>query len=259
MFEGCSHRKYQIEYTNIPELGKEIDRICPSDKYCGRTGQPHASWKHSVNAGKVTRFATHDLAQYPIGFCEAKAKAYVSYLKRVGCKSRYSFIEIFCGLNAPLTEAVTHELKRHNAAVAMVLPALSMEVPIGTASQASAALLASPRAAGTSSRKEPSRYQWASLATGMQPRWNPAYQLIPDGLNDELEHFRRAKHLLHPGLDEGELVPDLLNSIEAVRSRGLELIHHRIQVVNTLEERAGLSWKLNASKLMGVLGGPSNP
>ena len=79
----------------------------------------------------------------------------------------------------------------------MALPALSMEVPMGTASQASAVLLEIPKAVGTSSRKEPSRYQWASLATGMQPRWNPAYQLIPDGLNDDREHFRMAKHPLH--------------------------------------------------------------
>ena len=86
--------------------------------------------------------------------------------------------------------------------------------------------------------KQPSAYQLASRAVGLQPKWNTAYQLIADGINDQFKHFELAKALSHPGLDEGVLAPDLLDSVEAVATRGLELVHHRMQVIKMLESRA---------------------
>ena len=63
-----------------------------------------------------------------------------------------------------------------------------------------------------------------------------------DGNKDDNAHDEGTRDgddaLSHPGYDYGELPFDLNESIEAVPTRGLELIHHRLQVVNVLRERA---------------------
>ena len=87
------------------------------------------------------------------------------------------------------------------------------------------------------SGKPLSRYQRAELATGRQPRWSSSQQLIEDGLGDPLQHFEIAKKLQHPGVMMGELPEDMINSAKMVMTRGLEMAHHRIQVINTLECR----------------------
>ena len=118
MFEGCVHRKFQTVYTNIPELATALDRICLNPKCCTRTGQSHPVWEHQVEGGTVTKFATRDLAEYPRGYCTVVAEALIQYLARVGCSKQHSFIEIFCGNNAPLTKAAEEELSRINGRIA---------------------------------------------------------------------------------------------------------------------------------------------
>jgi len=171
MFEPCEHRKYQIEYTNIPEVAEELDLLCASAAVCSRTGRPHASWQHEVQQGRVTHFSTGDLTEYPAGLCKAKARGYVRYLKRVGPADKsFVFLQVFSGPNAPLTGAVR--------------AAIALEV-LGSA----------PRPLATTQReiKPLTRYQLAELATGRQPKWSSTQQLIKDGLIDDREHFRLAK------------------------------------------------------------------
>ena len=236
MFEGCTHRKFQTVYTNIPELAKALDRICLNPRCCTRTGQLHPTWEHQVEGGAVTKFATRDLAEYPRGYCTVVAEAVIQYLSRVGCSKRYSFIEIFCGKNAPLTTAAEEELSRINGRITRN-PSSSQAVAPSDPAGGEAGAQAPMRPAAPLSLKLPTAYQLASKATGMQPKWNPAYQLIPDGINDQYKHLELAKSLSHPGLDEGELPEDLRSSIRAVSDRGLELVHHRLQVIHTLETR----------------------
>ena len=66
---------------------------------------------------------------------------------------------------------------------------------------------------------QPSAYQVANRAVGPQPKWNVAYQLIADRINDQFKYFELAKALSHPGLDEGVLAPDLLDSVACRREK----------------------------------------
>ena len=36
MFADCRHRKYQVVYTNIPEMFDEVELLCKSDAVCFR-------------------------------------------------------------------------------------------------------------------------------------------------------------------------------------------------------------------------------
>ena len=240
MFEGCTHRKYQCEITNIEELAIEVDRICESDAICTRTGLPHSSWKHEVSDGKLIKPSTAQLAEYPSGYCQAKARAYVAYLSRVGCSRSFSFIEVFSGANAVLTAAVFEEIQRHNAARTLCARALPVPVP-----QECQALMDHSTASSSSVKpkapfvgKLPSSYQLADQAAGRQPRWNPHYQLIKDGINDPDEHMALARKLEHPCLYEGVLPEDLRANLRAVTEEGPGLILRRIRVVETLEAQA---------------------
>jgi hypothetical protein len=106
IFEGCLHRKFQLVHTNIPEVAESLDRVCLSNRCCTRTGVPHPNWEHEVDGGKISKFSTRDLSEYPKGYCQVVAKALVRYLRRLGCNKKHAFLEIFCEKNAPLTEAV---------------------------------------------------------------------------------------------------------------------------------------------------------
>ena len=43
-----------------------------------------------------------------------------------------------------------------------------------------------------------SQCQKESIAIGLQPKWSPKFQLIPDGLEDPLVHVGKAMQLEHP-------------------------------------------------------------
>jgi hypothetical protein len=168
---------------------------------------PHPNWEHEVDGGRISKFSTRDLSEYPKGYCQVVAKALVRYLRRVGCNKKHAFLEIFCGKNAPLTEAVREEISNFNCSFSATPQPSQLAVPEGCAEEVEPLLLQKP--GRSPSFKQPSAYQLASRAVGLQPKWNTAYRLIADGINDQYNHFELAKALSHPGLDEGVLAPDL--------------------------------------------------
>ena len=102
MFEGSERRKAQVLIHNIPALHSSLNLICSNSRVCTRTGRHHLSWKPRVEKGRVTSFATGLEREYPVGFCNAYAKAVSN-----DTRSRiHSFIEVFSGPNAPLSCAL---------------------------------------------------------------------------------------------------------------------------------------------------------
>ena len=94
IFEGCLHRKFQLVHTNLPEVAESLDRVRLSNRCCTRTGMPHPNWEHEVDGGKISKFSTRDLSEYPKGYCQVVAKPLVRYLRRLGCNKKHAFLEI---------------------------------------------------------------------------------------------------------------------------------------------------------------------
>ena len=103
MFESCRRRKSQVLIHNIPGMVQHIGHLCSSSKICSRTGVSHLSWKPSVENGRVTSFPTGEEREYPSGFCAAYALG-ISTLQ----EEDQSFLEVFSGANAPLSQAVAN-------------------------------------------------------------------------------------------------------------------------------------------------------
>ena len=101
MFKDCRRRKSQVLIHNIPGLVSYIGRLCSNSKICSRTGVSHLSWKPSVINGRVTSFPTGEEREYPQGFCAAYALG-IGTLQ----EEDQSFLEVFSGANAPLSQAV---------------------------------------------------------------------------------------------------------------------------------------------------------
>jgi hypothetical protein len=101
---------------------------------------------------------------------------------------KFSFVEVFSGPNAPLTEAV----KKYINVLNNFGPGLDLALKrSGPSSSKGPVPLQPPKGSSLESR-----------TTGLQPKWNSNFQLIKDGLNDPWEHLARAKSLVHPSMDD---------------------------------------------------------
>ncbi len=200
MFSPCLKRKFQIVITNIPSLAdplssNSLNRTCSDRKVCSRTNCPHEAFTHEIKDGWVSKFGTAGTAEYPEELCEVQAKGIVeAIVERALFNFKFSFVEVFSGPNAPLTEAVKKYINVLNNSG----PGLDLAL----------------KRSGPSSSKGPVPLQppkWSSLesrATGLQPKWNSNFQLIKDGLNDPWEHLARAKSLAHPSMDDAYIHSD---------------------------------------------------
>lgn len=104
MYEGSRRRKMQAILTNKEKIGKELSKVCKRGKVCDRTGLPHLKWRPVTSGNRVVQFQTGDEREYPSGFCKAYAKG-VHNSREVR-----SFVEVFSGPNAPLSEAVAEAM-----------------------------------------------------------------------------------------------------------------------------------------------------
>ena len=158
----------------MPEVDTEVSRLCRSARKCTRTGKEHEPFQNQIAQERVQAFDTLGSKEYPAEFCKVLARVLLMNVRRRNLIDfKYSFIEIFSGPHAPLTLAVREEVQRINLQIfhnsQKILP-----VPSKT----------------SGSYKEPSLAQRASMAAGWQPRWNPAYQRIPEGVCDECKHVK---------------------------------------------------------------------
>lgn len=104
MFEGGERRKAQVLIHNSVALGSAIGKVCLDSHRCSRTGKPHKSWKPKVSRGQVVSFTTGEEREYPEGFCSAYAAGVQQSFKH--SSSEFTFLEVFSGPNAPLSQAV---------------------------------------------------------------------------------------------------------------------------------------------------------
>ena len=197
MFEGCRRRKSQVLIHNIPGMVEYVSRRCNCSKTCTRTGVSHLSWKPLVVNGRVTSFPTGEEREYPKGFCTAYA-AGIGTLQ----EEDQSFLEIFSGANAPLSEAVASfwELPPLPKVKPLLERGEKFEFSESSKNSGSPKTQGEPHA--QISRPPPSPetglYRKAAVEAGKQPSYGKRLQLIPDGLCCPQKHLEAAKRLQHP-------------------------------------------------------------
>ena len=198
MFEGSSRRKSQILIHNVPSL-EGMGRVCSNPRMCDRAGKPHHKWRPIVNMGKVSQYVTGEEREYPRGFCSAYAQC-LDGPAEDGLIN--SFVEVYSGPNAPLSDAISERFTGEN------IPVIS-QGPRGREYQS---LDEAPRAPNLGGSKEkecdPSPFlkdaslsavnRQNALSSGRQPSFGKRTQLIAGGMNHPLRHLEEASKLSHP-------------------------------------------------------------
>ena len=161
------------------------------------------------------QFTTGEEREYPQGFCRAYAEAAQSLLR-----GDNSFIEIFSGPNAPLSQAVCDRFGE-------ALPGSRLNTERGVRSelrrlsqvmvpdlQNQTELIDLPKdGKDVPAQAESSYSRLSMLEAGRQPSYGKRQQLIPDGLNSTLLHLREARELVHPFNETQSLKPDHVSSL----------------------------------------------
>ena len=234
MFADCNKKKFEVLITNIPHIRPRLERVCEGNAACSRTLTAHASLAPAVVQGYIRSYGTTDTAEYPSELCSEQALAYLEYTRQKGSvDSKFWFLEVFAGRNAPLTKAV-RRLASAQGQYSRLLTNAGIDTeassPVVLSSGAGRELRALPR--------RPSAYQLADLAAGRQPKWTSSIQLIPDGIEDPERHIELARQVQHPHLNEPQPSEGVLEAIHQVTVLGLEACHRRIQVVEKYETLA---------------------
>ena len=117
---GGLRRKATTFLTNLPELEEECGKLCSESRAeanCPHLGVPHLPWAPKVDGMGCFDPPSKEEADYPVALCEAIARACVRRRAGVMAKGgRFTlptslFIEVFSGINAPLTAAVAAAVK----------------------------------------------------------------------------------------------------------------------------------------------------
>ena len=183
MFDGSRRRKFQVLIHNLVELDG-IGKLCHSHSRCERSRLPHEKWRPVIANGRVQQFVTGEEREYPRGFCQE----YARLLRR----TITSFLEVFSGPNAPLSNAVSSRF------TGAAIPGGSVE-KITTEAQSGDRLPAvSVAVPERAMRIETQVNRQIALSSGRQPSFGKRTQMIPDGLNCPIKHFQLALQLEHP-------------------------------------------------------------
>lgn len=188
MYEGSRRRKMQALLTNVKGIEAELNKVCQGGKVCDRTGAPHLKWRPVTSGNKVVQFQTGDEREYPVGFCKAYARGVVA------SPMINSFLEVFSGPNAPLSQAVAE-------AKGTVVPGEKRDTKgkgIKNELQHLAQLVSAPSSGKVANTVETVFNRVTAVESGRQPGYGKREQLIKDGLNDPWEHINLARTLDHP-------------------------------------------------------------
>lgn len=231
MFHPSERRKSQVLIHNIPGLSYHMRRICENERTCSRTERPRKNWKPKVVGGRVVSFATGEEREYPSGFC----RAYAEGLKELMGDPNNTFVEIFSGPNAPLSQAVA-------AAVGEIVdPADGSLIPdqgtIIEYSQSHTIPTESGEFSLIPSSVEKKSNRRDAVSSGTQPSYGKREQLIPDGVNDSIEHLRQAKLLEHPFDALSSLKPDHRESLHKICCNPEALLQHREAALKISEQK----------------------
>ena len=243
MFESCRRRKSQVLIHNIPGMVQYIGHLCSSSKICSRTGVSHLSWKPSVKNGRVTSFPTGEEREYPSGFCAAYALG-ISTLQ----EEDQSFLEVFSGANAPLSQAVANAwgLQPIPAAAPLLKGGDRFEFSESKTLQAEPVKAESSSALADSSQDrvnavrgspispETEPYRRAAVEAGKQPSYGKRLQLIPDGLASPERHLAEAKRLQHPFDSLATHKADHSSAVKHLATSPEELVARRFESLERL-------------------------
>ena len=183
MFDGSRRRKFQVLIHNLAEL-EGMGKLCHSHGRCERSRLPHEKWRPVIANGRVQQFVTGEEREYPAGFC----REYARLLRR----TLTSFLEVFSGPNAPLSDAVSSRF------TGATIPGGNVE-RITTEAQSGERLPTLAVAMPECARHiETQVNRQIALSSGRQPSFGKRTQMIPDGLNCPIKHFKLALQLEHP-------------------------------------------------------------
>jgi hypothetical protein len=205
------------------------------------------------------RFPTSDEREYPVGWCRSYAQGLKQELQDKNFSS-FAFLEIYSGLNAPLSVNVARTfgveepgpvVKLDNVGIKgekqsledlavsqhssgpktdVYQPALEQHTSVANlvldpSSVKKAELV--PVAEVDSNRA-------AMLESGRQPRWGKNNQLIADGMNDPYKHLATARLLKHPSDSLSALHEDHEDSVRCLSILGRDIVKERLHRLATL-------------------------
>ena len=233
MFQGSRRKKHQVLITNEESFVPTMGRRCEGHDTCSRTGLPHLRWRPTVSGGRVVQFKTGDEREYPRGFCES----YASTMKSM-TPSPKSFVEVYSGPNAPLSQAVGREFSVlvpgervdtkgegvHNElqSLAQVLKGLHPE---------NREMEAHALHPGESLEVESGFYRNSAVSSGRQPSYGKRHQLIPNEVCDPMVHLEKAMRLKHPFSSESAMKEDHLKSLKSMKKFPAEQLKERLNVL----------------------------
>eukprot|EP00435_Cladocopium_sp_Y103_P053256 s448_g17.t1 len=214
---------------------------CTGRGLCARTHEKHLKWRPAVANGSVVQFLTGDEREYPVGFCEAYAKCAMQALGSEG-----SFVEVFSGPNAPLSSAVCR-LLGEDLRGARVESTKGIKNELQRLAQvvSGAPLVLEPEPKGSPGSQYAAPHHPESVANrqrmlkaGRQPSYGKREQLIPDGLQNPLQHLEEALKLEHPFNVEA--------SLKSMHLLALKFAEGSPGAVNTRRLKTLAEWRLLA-------------
>ena len=226
---GSRRRKNQSLIHNVEEFKDTIGLTCSSSALCTRTGRRHLAWRPKVESGKIISFATGEEREYPKGFCQAYGMA----LEKLSARVRVdSFVEVFSGPNAPLSQVVAKSFD-------VELPGSRVDTEVGVSTELSRPLdlTSSEKQSDQPAQVETNAYRLAAVEAGKQPSYGKRFPLIPDGLQSPGEHVKRAKTLKHPFSGVTSLKQDHLDSIAFLSRQSGEVVSWRLRRLKLLEAK----------------------
>lgn len=236
MFDGGERRKAQVLIHNSVALGNAIGKVCLDPQRCSRTGKPHKSWKPKVSRGQVVSFTTGEEREYPEGFCSAYVAGVQQSFKQ--SNSGFTFLEVFSGPNAPLSQAVGRlvgekvdgldSLSKHSKGIKTEFTSMDDLKDGATIT----------REPSPQKVVETDQYRLAAVESGRQPSYGKRLQLIPDGLNSPSLHMEAAKKLQHPFDGEQSLKPGHVKTVDSLRSGQDTLVRRRLKTLAWLKSKA---------------------
>ena len=227
MFPGSSRRKSQVLIHNS-ESFKRMGRVCNGSHLCDRTGRPHHKWRPIVSGGRVTQYITGEEREYPSGFCLTFADCFKSLAEKEDIQS---FVEVFSGPNAPLSNEVSKSLRGCDIPRAETTKKgreFQSRLEVQNLLRKQSSDSSHPTLESEDKVLQSMNLENARLS-GRQPGFGKRKQLIPDGINNTRLHLQKAVKLEHPFDSEGGL-----------KQIHLEALERRSSMVHPIEEREKL-------------------
>lgn len=181
-------------------------------------------------------FTTGEEREYPEGFCSAYAAGVQQSFKH--SNSGFTFLEVFSGPNAPLSQAVGRlvgekvdgldSLSKHSKGIKTEFTSMDDLKDGATIT----------REPSPQKVVETDQYRLAAVESGRQPSYGKRLQLIPDGLNSPSLHMEAAKKLQHPFDGEQSLKPGHVKTVDSLRSGQDTLVRRRLKTLAWLKSKA---------------------